>query len=281
MKRVLKITLWTIGALLLCVGVAFGGLTFYMHRSQPQMFADPQYDSVPPQLPAQFAESGTHRVLVFSKTNGFRHFDAIPAADALLKKLAEKNGWAIFFTENGAVFNAGQLAQFDAVVWNNASGSLLTPEQQQAFSQWLQAGHGYLGIHAAGGDSHYDWRWYVDEVLRAQFVGHPLLRHLQTTRVNVEAPQHPVMAGIESWMHNDEWYNFEKSPRSRVTVLASIDESTYAPEMHAMGADHPIVWTHSVGAGRVVYSALGHSAEAYADPNYQKLLENALTWLLE
>jgi hypothetical protein len=33
-----------------------------------------------------------------------------------------------------------------------------------------------------------------------------------------------------------------------------------------------------VGKGRVFYSALGHSASAYADPAYLKMLEEAIRW---
>lgn len=277
MKLVVKRTLCGVGLLLLCLGLAYGGLTIYMHRVQPQMFAAPTFDSTPPVLPNL---TGERRVLVFSKTNGFRHIDAIPAANALFQKLAEKNHWGIYSTENNAVFNATQLAQFDAVIWNNASGDLLTNEQRSAFESWLQRGGGFLGVHAAGDSSHEVWPWYVDNVVRAHFVMHPLLRQLQATRVNVEAADHPVMQGVASWVHTDEWYNFKSSPRQRTTVLASLDESTYHPEHWAMGADHPIIWSHNVGEGRVVYSALGHTAEAFADPAYQQVLENALVWVL-
>lgn len=278
MKRWLKLMAKGIAVLLLGAGAAYASLMFYMHRTQPQLFADPVYDSVPPVLPEL---QGERRLLVFTKTNGYREGAAIDRANALFKQLAAKNHWAVFFTENGAVFNPEQLKQFDVMVWNNASRPLLTETQQLAFQQWLQNGGGFLGIHGAGGDRHYDWHWYIDEVLRAQFVMHPLLHHMQTVRVNVEAPQHPVMSGVASWTHRDEWYNFEQSPRARVTVLASLDESTYHPEIGAMGADHPIIWCHEVGKGRVVYSALGHSAAAFDDPVYQQLLENALNWLLQ
>lgn len=266
-----------VGVLLLCVGLAFAGLNIYMRRKQPQIFAKPVFDSVPPVLPEL---TGNRRVLVFSKTNGFRHGKAIDAANRVFQDLAAENKWTLFFTENAAVFNAEQLAQFEAVVWSNTSGSILTEAQQLAFQQWLQNGGGCLCIHGAGGDFKYDWRWYVDEVLRAQFVMHPLLRQLQTVQVNVEAPQHPVMAGIQSWPHKDEWYNFKQSPRGRATVLASIDESTYHPEIGAMGADHPVIWCHQVGDGRAVYSALGHSTAEFADPVHQQVLKNAVNWLL-
>lgn len=269
---------WLLGGIVLLVVVfaaGFGLLQWHMRQTQPQMYAAPVFDERPPVLPPF---SHQRHILVFGKTNGFRHHDAIAAANALFTRLGERNQWDVFITENAAVFNTEQLAAFDTVIWNSASGPLLTAPQQQAFRRWLENGGGWLGIHGAGGDFSYTWSWYRDEVLRAQFVMHPIARQLQRTRVNVEASQHPVMQGVQSWEHTDEWYNFEQSPRARVAVLASLDESSYHPEVGAMGADHPIIWSHRVGRGRVVYSALGHAAAAYDDPVYQRILENAVQW---
>ena len=48
-----------------------------------------------------------------------------------------------------------------------------------------------------------------------------------------------------------------------------------------MGADHPMVWTHCVGKGRVFYSAIGHPAASYTDePLHLVMLENAMAWAL-
>jgi type 1 glutamine amidotransferase len=46
-----------------------------------------------------------------------------------------------------------------------------------------------------------------------------------------------------------------------------------------MGEDHPVVWCHCSGRGRVLYSALGHRDEAYADPSYRSLLAGAMGWV--
>jgi hypothetical protein len=72
-------------------------------------------------------------------------------------------------------------------------------------------------------------------------------------------------------------------------VLATLDESSYSPRMKilfmnrnlAMGADHPIIWTHCIGRGHSLYSALGHLSEAYAEPEHRTLLEEGIAWLIE
>ncbi|MBU6268663.1 MAG: ThuA domain-containing protein, partial [Sphingomonadales bacterium] len=74
------------------------------------------------------------------------------------------------------------------------------------------------------------------------------------------------------------------SPRAKgYGVLLAVDEKTYNPEGMfgknlRMGNDHPVVWWHCQGKGRVLYSALGHRAEAFAEPQNVTLLTNAIGW---
>ena len=240
-----------------------------------------RYETVPPRLPEQLSHPA---ILVFSKTNGFRHHDAVRAANAALAGIAKSRGWSAFFTENGAVFNQADLSRFDAAVWNNTSGDVLTPEQKEAFRSYIENGGGFAGIHGAGGDPRYEWRWYVETLLRAQFKGHPLLPQFQRAVIYIEKPDDVTMQGLPTeWIRVDEWYSFEKSPRSEgVNVLATLDERTYRPRMFwkdiSMGADHPIIWKHCVGKGRAFYSALGHSASAYQEPLHLKELEGGIAW---
>jgi hypothetical protein len=103
--------------------------------------------------------------------------------------------------------------------------------------------------------------------------------------VHVEDRNSPIMKGLpENWVRTvrDEWYSFKENPRARgMHILATADESTYNPGRTAMGPDHPLVWIHCVGKGRVFYSAIGHPAESYTDePYHLMLLENAMSWAL-
>jgi uncharacterized protein len=245
-----------------------------------------RYDSHPPALPDTLRKPS---VLIFSKTNGFRH-DSIEASSAALSAIAQRRGWSVFLTENAAVFNPRQLTQFNAVIWNNASGDILTSEQQSAFKDYLESGGGFLGIHGAGGDLKYRWRWYVDTLIGAQFVGHPLFPQLQRAMVRIEYTDHPATHHFgPTWTRTDEWYSFASSPRLKgYRVLASLDEDSYEPrqkipffktkDLH-MG-DHPIIWLHCVGNGRAFYSAMGHEASAYAEPDHLQMLEGALEWTM-
>ena len=256
---------------------ALGG-AYFAYRV---VFPHRAYDTLPPQLPADLHDPA---ILVFSKTNGYRHKDAIPAANDALAEIARQRGWSIYFTENGAVFNSTDLGRFQAAVWNNTSGDVLNARQKQAFRTYIENGGGFVGIHGAGGDPRYVWRWYVETLIGAQFKGHTLFPHFPRATIHIEEPNDPAMKGLpRDWVRNDEWYSFEQSPRENgAEVLATLNEETYKPKMAwrniAMGSDHPIIWKHCVGKGRAFYSAIGHSASAYQEPLHLKELTGAIAW---
>lgn len=275
MKRILK---W--------LGVAFGILilgfaslaAFALYRVY---YGKHVYETVAPALPADLPAPA---ILVFSKTNGFREDSAVRAANAALAAMARRRGWSAVFTENGAVFHPEMLRRFQATVWNNTSGDTLNEEQKQAFQAYMEKGGGFVGIHGAGGDPHYTWRWYADQLIGAEFIGHPLRPQFQRATIHVEDRGDPATRGLpETWTRVDEWYSFKKSPRANgVKVLATLDEETYSPKMIwkeiRMGSDHPVIWKHCIGQGRAIYSALGHSASTYQEPLHLAELEGAIAW---
>jgi uncharacterized protein len=210
-------------------------------------------------------EAQAERVLVFTKTAGFRH-ESIPAAVAALRGLAERHGLAVDHTEDAAAFGEGNLTRYRAVVFANTTGDVLDDAEQRAFEGYIAAGGGYLGIHAAA-DTEYGWPWY-GALVGAYFQSHP--PGLQTGAVSFMRP----VAGRGRWRVTDEFYNFRTNPRPRVTVIATLDERTYRGG--EMGADHPIAWCQTVAGGRSWYTGLGHRPELYADPTFIGHLERGL-----
>ncbi|WP_372809548.1 ThuA domain-containing protein [Litorivivens sp.] len=243
---------------------------------QPQFISGPEFDHAPPTVELD-AESPA--LLVFSKTNGFRHKEGIQAAQTFLHHLAQERGWQIVTTENGAVHNPQDLARFNVVIWANASGPLLLPEQRDALKSYVENGGGFIGIHAAGDGSHKDWSWYQNTILGTAFIGHTLIPHKQNATITLQQ-EHPVVRGLPAtWQHYDEWYAFDRSPAaSGATVLLNVDENSYKPGKFTMTPDHPVVWVKTAGKGRTLYSALGHSAKSFDTPEYQQLLTQAIQW---
>jgi type 1 glutamine amidotransferase len=203
------------------------------------------------------------RVLVFSKTAGYRH-SSIGVGLAAIRKLGQENGFAVDATEDAAAFTSKNLAKYRAVVFLNTTGDVLDAAQQDDFERYIQAGGGYLGIHAAA-DTEYDWPWY-GELVGTYFRDHP---PVQRAAIDVLAREASTARLPRRWVRTDEWYSFKSAPTARVQVLARLDESSYDPGAGAMGADHPIAWAHRVGRGRSWYTGGGHTAEAYAEPLFR------------
>jgi uncharacterized protein len=229
---------------------------------------------------------GKPRILLFEKINGFRDGPSVDAAHAAFVAMAARKGWGLVATQSGGAFNPATLAQFDAVVWNNISGDVLTLSQRKAFQAYLAKGGAFVGVHGSAGDPVYFWDWYPDTLIGARFLAHPRNPQFQEARVVVADPASPLAKGLPAeWKLTDEWYSFKSNPRKAgAKVLLTLDEATYQPNDPAAGdlrmGDHPIAWTNCIGRGRVFYSAIGHRPEMYSDPTYVTVLENAMGWAI-
>ena len=213
------------------------------------------------------------RVLVFTKTTGFRH-DSIPAGIATIRRLGRRHGFAVEQTEDERAFTDRNLARFAALVLLSTTGDpIARRDHRRAFQRYIRRGGGFLGIHAAS-DSFERWPWYVG------LVGARFRRHAPGTaaaRVVVEDPGTPATRGVPRiWRRVDEWYAFRSNPRPRVHVLATLDERSYAPDGAAMGADHPIAWCHRYDGGRSVYTAMGHTIGSYRERAFASHLLGAI-----
>lgn len=202
------------------------------------------------------------RVLVFSKTAGFRH-DSIPTGIAALKEIGKDTNITVDSTESAAQFTTSNLARYDAVAFLSTTGDVLGAEQQKAFENYVATGGGYVGIHAAA-DTEYDWEFYGG-LVGAYFDSHP---QIQPATVRVEDHDHPATAHLdEEWQRTDEWYNYGTNPRDKAKVLATLDETTYTGG--TMKGDHPISWCQTYEGGRSFYTGLGHTKESYAEPAFR------------
>ncbi|MFD8912568.1 ThuA domain-containing protein [Streptomyces sp. NPDC059575] len=221
--------------------------------------------------PAAARPTDSGRVLVFSKTAGFRH-DSIPDGIAAVQQLGATDGLTVDATEDAGAFTARNLRRYDAVVFLSTTGDVLNPAQQRAFEGYIRQGGGYVGVHAAA-DTEYDWPFYGG-LAGAYFQSHPAI---QPATVVVEDHAHPSTAHLPArWERTDEWYNYRSDPRDRAHVLASLDESTYSGG--TMNGDHPIAWCQEYQGGRAFYTGGGHTKESYADPAFRAHLLGGLRW---
>ncbi|WP_433209754.1 ThuA domain-containing protein [Dactylosporangium sp. CS-047395] len=216
------------------------------------------------------AADAPYKVLVFSKTAGFRH-SSIPNGIAAIQALGSANNFTVTATEDAGVFTSANLAQYQTVVFMSTTGDVLNDAQQSAFEAYIRGGGGYVGVHAAA-DTEYGWPFY-GTLVGAWFSSHPAI---QQASVTVEDRAHPATAHLgATWTRTDEWYNYQSNPRASAHVLASLNESSYSGG--TMG-DHPITWCKTIDAGRSFYTGFGHTEESYTDPSFTALLLGAIRY---
>lgn len=214
-------------------------------------------------------------VLVFSKTKGWKH-SSIPYGQAAIQKLGKENGFSVDTTTVSEVFKDSRLRRYRAVIFLNTTGNVLDAEQQAAFERFIQAGGGYVGIHAAA-DTEYEWPWY-NELMGAHFSSHPLNPGTRQAVVDVVDTTHDATRGLPlQWKRSDEWYNY-RSFYKGIKVLANLDENSY--EGGANGNRHPIAWYHEFDGGRAFYTGGGHEDASFSEPLFVRHLLGGIRYAM-
>ncbi len=206
------------------------------------------------------SESKT-KVLVFSKTEAFRH-ESIAAGKDALSKMSKEKGFDVTFTEDASLFNEKELAKYKAVVFLNTTGDVLNDVQQNSFERFIQAGGGYVGVHAAT-DTEYEWPWY-GKLVGAYFLDHPNdPSNVQKGKFTVTQKDHWATKGMpDEFEHEDEFYSF-KNISPNINVVLTIDDKSY---IGGSNPDyHPMSWYQEFDGGRSFYTALGHTDETYEE----------------
>jgi cytochrome c len=215
------------------------------------------------------------RILVFSKTSAFRH-ESIAKGIETLRKMGEEHHFLVDTTENADRFNEENLSRYNAVVFLSTTGDVLNQEQQNDFERYIQAGGGYLGIHAAA-DTEYDWPWY-GKLVGAWFESHPMNPNVKSgTFITVDKSHMASDSLPDTFERTDEFYSY-KNISPDIKVLVKIDEKSYTGGTN--GDNHPMVWYHDFDGGRSFYTAMGHTNETYDDPLFRRQLWGGLNYVL-
>ncbi len=213
------------------------------------------------------------KILVFSKTAGYRHASSITAGKKYILELGTKNKFSVDTTESSDAFTAENLKQYSAVVFLCTTGNVLNEEQQKAFEGFIKKGGGYVGIHSAA-DTEYDWPWF-GELNGAYFKNHP---RPQEAVFHITNPNHISTAHLPNpWKRTDELYNF-KWIGTDLNILITIDESTYTGGGN--GENHPMAWDHEFDGGRGFYTALGHDNKSWEDPLFVQHILGGLQYAM-
>ncbi len=215
------------------------------------------------------------RVLVVSVTKGYRH-DSIPALEQLVGDIGSKSGaFSVRYVRTDqdlADLSPAVLAGYDGAVFASTTGDLPLPNRE-AFVSWVEAGHGFVGIHAAT-DTYPGFPGYID------MIGGQFLRHGKQVEVEavVRDAKHPSSKGLApTFKVFDEIYEFQKFDPARSHVVLGMDKH---PQTGAAGT-FPLAWTREPGKGRVFYTALGHREDVINTPWFRGHVEGGLRWVLK
>ena len=229
-------------------------------------------------------------VLVIGQTKGFEH-DSVTAAMVAVYEMGRETGlWDTMLrtdtellTKKDLKRNGKNLDYFDAVVFASTTGELELDESQKAdFLSFVRDdGKGFVGIHAAL-DTNYKWPEY-GELIGGWFDQHPWMT-FNAPIVN-EDPSFPAVSHLpKAFLKYDEIYQPKSWSRDKVHVLLSLDASKLEykdnPRVHRDDHDFAVAWTKMYGKGRVFYSTLGHTEEAWVDPDVRRMYLEAVKWSL-
>jgi type 1 glutamine amidotransferase len=219
------------------------------------------------------------RVLIIA-SRASDHLKMIAAAKPFFEELSQKNGFDVDFTDDTSKINDANLANYQVFVMLQLAPFDMSYSQQATLQKFAEQGKGWVGIHAAGltgkeflAKNTIYWQWFEGFMGGVLYSPHPAF---QKATVIVEDRKHPATMHLPATFEiSDEWYEWDKSPRSNVHVLASVNESTYK-QNKPMG-DHPVIWTNE-NFRRMIYISIGHSPEDFTNQNYIILLRDAIVW---
>jgi type 1 glutamine amidotransferase len=238
---------------------------------------------------AQTPAARKKHILVIGQTKGFEH-DSVPDAMGGIWKMGQESDlWVTYMRTDtelitkGAVGRNGKnLTYFDLLVFASTTGEMdLTGEQKKDMMSFIHDdGKGFVGVHAAL-DTNYKWPEY-GEMIGGWFHEHPW-GTFQAPIIN-EGGSFPATAHFpRNMVKRDEIYQAKEWSRDKVNVLLRLDESKLDynnPRVHREDHDFAVAWSKMYGKGRVFYSTLGHTSEAWKDPEIYKMYFEAIKWAL-
>ena len=174
-----------------------------------------------------------------------------------------------------------ELAAYEAKLKALESGPKIDTEAlRKSFMDWVKAGGGVIGIHAAT-DCSYKWKEY-GEMMGGYFAGHPWNMPVP---IKNDDPKNPINAAFEGkgFTVADEIYQFNRGvySREKQRVLLSLDMNTIKKKGGSRkDNDYAISWVKTHGKGRVFYCSLGHRGEIFWNPLVLKHYLAGIQWAM-
>ena len=246
-------------------------------------------------------ETSPLRVLFLSKSSGFEH-SAIKRSDGqpspvetVLEALAERQGFELETTKNAGLITSESLGRYDVVIFyttgdlttagsgegifgGDGEGVMAADGVEQLIS-WIESGGGFMGFHCAT-DTFHGADGEVSPYIA--LIGGEFATHGQQFEGTLEVvdPEHPTARSLPArWHKKDEWYLFKNFDEKSVHVVARLDPGAERKKQQVYDIDpYPVIWTKTLGGGRVYYNAMGHREDVWDDEIFQGAVYDAIRW---
>jgi type 1 glutamine amidotransferase len=212
------------------------------------------------------------------------HTAFVEAAKIYLNSLAAEGQFSIDYISDTKPINDKFLKRYRLFIQLNYPPYMWTQTAQKAFQRYIIEGRGgWIGFHHAALLGDFDGYpmspWFSNFMGGIRYTNY--LPNFADATVNVEDRSHPATIGLPSSfvVEHEEWYTWDHSPRAKVHVLATVDESSYKPDTNIkMGGDHPVVWTNENYKARNIYIFMGHHPALFQNPQFAQLFRNSIFW---
>jgi len=222
--------------------------------------------------------------------NGQAQHASTSHALAVVERLGYESGlWDTFIrTDSHIIFNQARktdgtpasggpsLSNVDGIFFLGHREVPIDSQQKAELLAFVRSGKGFVAAHT-GLTAFESWPEF-GEMLGATYGGHLFTG---PGRMISEEPSNPI---VKHWGNvvdfNDEFYRAASLSRDKVDVLLRFDPGSAANGNLPADGDFPLVWTRMYGQGRVGYSSLSHSTEAWDIRNVQIMMFEAIKWSL-
>ena len=242
---------------------------------------------------ARCADDPVHRVLFFSRSQGFEHSvikekDGQPShVQTVLTRLAPANHVEFTFSKDGGIFTPENLARYDAFFFYT-TGDLtqpggdhnppMTPDQKAALLGAIKNGKGFIGVHSAS-DTFHSHGDSVDPyiaMLGTEFIGHSAQ---QTSRITCTDPRFPGLGDTVKGLEMvEEWYSLKNFAPDLHVIFAQ--QTAGMKGWQYQRGSYPETFAHLYGKGRVFYSTLAHREDSWLKPEVQSVVLSGLHWVV-
>lgn len=229
---------------------------------------------------AAAADKKKQKVLYFTRSAGFVHpvvnrgDKELAYSEKVLVELGAKNGLEVVCSQDPKVFD-GDLGQYDLIVFYT-SGDPISAEAAKKLLATIEAGKGFVGIHAATDTFRSDGISPYTAMIGAEFLTHA---SQQNAKMKLVDPKFPGTSGLgDGFEANEEWYAFHKFAPDLHVILVQETEGMHDDAYQRPA--YPATWARMQGKGRVFYTSMGHREDVWTNPKFQQVLLGGIAWAL-